>query len=445
MHKKLDYRITHRYQGLDISDGEIDRLLDIACWNDVTPTFARPGRVAWHTLHEDVKLTANPALRYQAAKLKGVGLWNPKLPGRYSGKLHDNYSDEPVPPLLEVWEDLLTYPHMGINKDGEYMFAYSAPCPIGGILHDRAYLEYWAAERLIEHGVPTIAPLAVIQYGESLQFEGRPMGAAITLSPERSWYRISEVLYGAALNRGSNPDVDAYYDAMRESFDIDGDPDDEKTRLRVINELARQEGKLIHDFSMAGLYRYSGDWSNFHFSTERGEVFLIDLDSVQDMESIPESQRAMQAWRDLSTTVYRMIAKIAYPTALDKYTLDNLLAHDPVTELLCGYFGDIPADEFRPISRRLWNYFIPHLFLLKKHTDAIRGQWTSERRKSYKMDHDIFYIMTLTLLQPLFARSDIGKKYPSHLTEGDMWGKAERYLGDRFQYFTYLMGGNQKP
>ncbi|MCG8424012.1 MAG: SET domain-containing protein [Proteobacteria bacterium] len=440
MHHKLDYRITHRYSGLDISASEIKRLFDIASWNGVVPRFARPGRVAWHALEEEVSLLADPRLRFVAAKLKGVGLWNPKLPGRYSGKLHDVYSNEPVPPLSTVWEDLLTYPHMGITDGGEYTFAYSAPCPIGGILHNRAHLEYCAAERLIENGVPTIAPLAVIEYGQSLQFEGRPMGAVITLSPELSWYRVSEILYGAALNRGSNPEVDDYYDAMRVSLGIDGDPDDERTRLRVIGALARQEGKLVHDFSMAGLYRYSADWSNFHYSVERGEVFLIDLDSVQDMDSITEPLRAMQAWRDLSTAIYRMVAKIGYPTALDKYTLNNLLDHDPVIELLSGYFPEIPVDEFRPISRRLWNYFIPHLFLLRKHREAIRRDWCRERRKSYKMDHDIFYIMTLTSLQPLFATSDIGKRYPSELDAGDMWAKAERYLGDRFEYFAYLMG-----
>ncbi len=78
--------------------------------------------------------------------------------------------------------------------------------------------------------------------------------------------------------------------------------------------------------------------------------------------------------------------------------------------------------------------------LLTKHRDDILGGWDGDRRKSYKMDHDLFYILALTLLRPLFERSAVGRKYPSDITDDEMWGKAERFLGNRFQYFAWLMG-----
>jgi hypothetical protein len=447
MQKRLDYRVTHRYSGLNISDSEVNRLLDIASWNEKVPAFPRPGRGAWHALDQEATLKADPALQFQAAKLKGVGLWNPSQPGRCTegnNKLHDGeFSDAPIPPLTDELEYLMTYPHIGFNKEGEYAFVFSSPSPVGGILHERAYLEFWAAERLIDCGVPSIAPLAVIEYGQSLQFKGKPMGAVITLSPEIAPYRISEVLFGSALTRGSDPGFDRYYDKMREALNIAGDPEDEAVRLQVICALARQAGKLIHDFSMTGMYRYSGDWGNFVYCVKRKELFLIDLDSIQDMESIAQPLRSLQAWRDLASSVYRMIAKIAYPTALDKYTLNNLMAHDPVHAFISGYFPDLPNVEIRAVSQRLWNYFIPHLFLIKKHRDAIRSEWSSDRRKTYKMDYDLFYILALTSLQPLLAKSDIGQKYPSQPTREEMWRKAERFLGERFEYFVYLMGEPQ--
>ena len=441
MHHKLNYTITHQFDGLDISDAEFRRLLDISSWNGVVPTFTRRGRGAWEQLNETVRLKANPDVTFCAAKLKGVGLWNPILPGdaEYSNKLHDDMSQDPVPPLTDLLEYLVTYPHFGISNEAEYKYAYSSPSPIGGIVHERAHREFWSSQRLVEHGVPTIAPLAVIQYDESLRFQDQPMGAVITLSPGSASYRISEILFGAALARGTDPTFDAHYDGIRASLGIEGDPDDERVRLQVVQRLARDAGKLLHDFSLCGMYRYSGDWGNFVYSVETDQLFLIDLDSVQDMGNLPPEAKAMQAWRDLVSAIYRMTAKLGYPTALDQYTLDNLLEFDPIAAKISGYFPDIPEDEIRPLSRRLWNYFIPHLFLLKKHRAAIREEWDGDRRKSYKMDHDLFYILALTTLRPLFERSEVGRMYPSKITEEDMWAKAERFLGDRYEYFCHLM------
>lgn len=429
MHKPLEYRITHQFDGIDISQGELKRLLDIASWNGATPTFTRRGRGSWEALLSPVTLKAGLGTRYHAAKLKGVGLWNPVLPGdsAYSNKLHDGAGDEPVPPLTDLLEYLVTYPHFGISREGEYCYAYSSASPIGGIVHERAHREYWAAERLVAHNVPTVAPLMVLEYDAALQFQGQPMGAVITLSPGSSPYRISEMLFGAALERDSDPDFDRHYDAVRNSLKINGDPEDERVRLEVIVALAREAGRLLHDFSMAGLYRYSGDWGNFVYSEEARQLFLIDLDSVQDLDSLPEAVRPMQVWRDIASAVYRMVAKIGYPTALGRYNLDNLLEFDPITALLSGYFSDIPEMEIRPVAQRLWGYFIPHLGLLTKHRAAILNEWDGERRKSYKMDHDLFYILALTSLRPLFERSAVGRKYSSPITHDDMMGKAARF------------------
>jgi hypothetical protein len=447
MRQKLNYTVTHFYDGLTISEREVRRLLDIASWNGAVPNFTRRGRGSWESLNEDVTLKATPSLHFHAVKMKGIGLWNPTLPGdsAYSNKLHDGTGDEPVPPLTDVLEYLVTYPHFGIGHDGEYKYAYSSRSPIGGIVHERAHREFWSAQRLIEHGVPCIAPLAVVEYDESLRFDGEPMGAVITLSPGSAPYRISEVMFGAGVNRGADSKFDAHYDAMREALGIPGDPDDETVRLKVICALAREAGKLLHDFSMANLYRYSGDWGNFVYSTEGKQLFLIDLDSVQDIANLPDAVKPMQVWRDIVSAIYRMLAKFGYPTALDKYTLNNLLAYDPMAALMSGYFTEIPEAEIRAASRRLWAAFVPHLFLLKKHKDAIRDEWTGDQRKSYKMDHDLFYILALTILRPFFERSPVGRKFPSAITEAEMWAKAKRFLGYRYEYFTYLMGETVQP
>jgi len=440
MQLPLDYELTHRFEDLDIADAQFKRLVDTASWNGITPTFTRRGRGSWEILDAPISLKSDPSRRFHAAKLKGVGLWNPTIPGdsAYSNKLADNEGEQPVPPMTDLLEYLITYPHFGISNDGEYRFAYSSASPIGGIVHERAHREYWAAERLVQHGVPTIAPLCVVEY-EGLKFQDQPMGAVITLSPGTAPYRISEILFGAAMERGADPGFDAHYDRVREDLGVEGGPGDERVRLEVICKLAGQAGKLLHDFSMAELYRYSGDWGNFVYSEEEKHLFLIDLDSVQDINHLPETVRSLQVWRDIASAVYRMTAKLGYPTALGQYTIDNLLEFDPISALLAGYFSEVPETELRKVSGKLWCYFIPHMMLLNKHRDAILTEWDGDRRKSYKMDHDLFYILALTLLQPLFARSPVGAKYPSTITEADMLGKAERFLGERSQYLRYLL------
>ena len=55
------------------------------------------------------------------------------------------------------------------------------------------------------------------------------------------------------------------------------------------------------------------------------------------------------------------------------------------------------------------------------------------------MDHDLFYILVISVLYPLFQQSKLAEQYPSELSLDDLMGKAERYLGERYEYLEYLM------
>nr|VFK30768.1 MAG: hypothetical protein BECKMB1821I_GA0114274_10185 [Candidatus Kentron sp. MB]VFK75226.1 MAG: hypothetical protein BECKMB1821H_GA0114242_10185 [Candidatus Kentron sp. MB] len=444
MTQALEYEITHRYKGVDIGDAEFDRLIAAATWR-TQPQFLRRGRVARHLLQEPASSKRDPEHRLTVAKLKGVGVYDPAALGKYRDRILGEFSDEPLPPTTQPLDSFATYPHMGIDSQGEYALVYGAVAPIGGIVHERALREYRNAKILHERDIPTIIPLAVLEY-KGLTFQGQPMGAAITLSSEAAPYRLAEVQYLAATQRGKNPEADTYYDQVISSLGIDGDPGSETVRLQAINILARQIGKLMRDFSLAGLYRYSPEWSNFEYHFERKEVFLTDLDSVQELSALsPENQR-LQILRDLGSLIYRLVAKFGTPSALDHYRLENLLSYDPLAETLLGYFhsDEVFENEIRAASRKLWNAFIPYLFLLKKHRAAIQTEWSSERRRSYKMDHDLFYILTIVLLYPLFEKSALSTKFAFELSQSDLLAKAERYLGERYEYLEYLLAFENK-
>jgi len=445
MTEQLNFQITHQFDDVEISLKDYQKILSFLNWKQIPP-FRQPGRTAWYVLEENAFVNSKTDSSFKAAKIKGVGFWNPRPSGKiYSGVLANLYSEQPTIPTTEVLDSMLTFPHIGFNKKGEYMIAYSSPAPVGGILHERALLEYESARILLQNGVPSTLPFMVIQYGDKYQFNGKRMGVVVNLSPERDSIRLSCIQYGKAVHRGIDAEADAYFDKIRTSLGVKGKPELETTRLQTINLLARKIGKLIHDFSAAGLYRYSSEWSNFEYDFKTEEVFLTDLDSTLQLKDIPAALRPLQVLRDLGTAVYRLVVKFGFPSVLDDYTLTNLLRFDPLTELLVGYFPNAPYDEVEAISKRLWQCFTPYWFLLKKHKEAIWTDWSRSRRQSYKMDHDLFYILTITLVFPLFKDSSLFQLYPSTLTIDDMLQKAKNYLGERYEYFLYLLNEGKMP
>lgn len=434
----LQSTITHRFRALELPEALFQTIVDQARWV-TTPTFKKRGRMALFTLDEPISPTGRPDIRLRAVKMKGVGAYNPPAPGsRFRDKLLDDYSDEPVPPTTLPLTSFVTYPHFGIDREGEFMFAYSALAPVGGILHSRALLEYRNAETLLRHDVPCIVPMAVLEYSEPLRFEGKVMGAALSLMPESTIFRLSTIQFGDAVHYGTNPAADAYYDRVRTRLEIEGDPADERTRLATLTPLMRKIGVLTRRFSLAGLFRYSPELSNYEFDFDRGLPVLTDLDSTLELDSLPPPLRTLQALRDLASVTYRAMAKFATPSVLGAYSFDRLLEHDPLCALLGGYFPELPEAGLRELTGGFWSAFAPHFFLLNKHRDAIVHEWDAERRRSYKLDHDLFYILAMVKLFPLFRESEVFARYPSTLTVDALHGMAERFLGERYAYLTHL-------
>lgn len=441
MHRQLGIEITHHFTGTTLSEKEFNKLTDIVSWKQV-PSFPQRGRMAWHVFQEQPLLLDGSAKSLKAAKIKGVGGFNPHTEAHNRDPIYHKTTSEPFQPTLQPLSSFATYPHLGFREDGEYDIVYGSVAPIGGILHERAVAEYRCALHLLRHKVPAIVPLAVFRYEDSLKFHRQEMGVVVCFSPAEYPNRLSEVQYGAALRRGNNPVKDEYYDNIRQALSIPGDPRCEKTRLRTLNEIATRVGSVIHDFSYSGLYRYSAELPNFEFDFNECEVVLTDLDSTRFLSELPVNHQRLQVLRDMASMIYHFMAKFATPLALGHYTLKNLLTFDPITELIAGYFPGALRSEVEVIAKKLWNVFIPHFMLINKNRAKINSVWDNERRRSYKMDHDLFFILAMTMLYPIFCKSDLGEKYPDEtLTQNKMMEKAGNYLGERCEYFEYAMYG----
>ncbi len=433
----IDLELTHFFEQVEIPEDEMENLLKIASWQ-IEPQFPYPGRTAWHVLEKPAFLKSDKTRKYYAAKLKGVGVWNPGNAHLYSGVHHRQgaSSEAPIPPTTEEYKFTASIAHMGFTECGCFEEVHSEPAPFGGILHRRAVQEFENASRLLACGVPAVTPLFVAKLPDCYKFMNQDMGIVCVMSEEAKPYRLHLIHFGEG--ELTEPEH-KYYTELRQAIGISGDISDEDTRLRVINALVRQIGKRMHDFSAAGLYRYSGGWEDLQFCIEKKELFLVDLDSSRCLSELPSCTRSLQMLRDISSSIHKLLNTFYYPTVMDKYTFSNLVAYDPIAAMLSAYFPASKDKKIKKASKLYWDYFAPHLFMMKRYKDQVLGDCEGERRKSYKMDDDIFYTLSILALFPLYCESDLNSIYPSECTLEDLRGRARVFLGERYQYLSYLL------
>jgi len=116
---------------------------------------------------------------------------------------------------------------------------------------------------LLLREVPSVVPLLVVRLPDSYQFMNQDMGISVVLSEEIEPYRLHLIHFGEGeLTEQEHNIIQSFarQSVFRATFAT------KNTRLQVINALTGKIGKLMHDFSAAGLYRYSGDGKTFSFA-----------------------------------------------------------------------------------------------------------------------------------------------------------------------------------
>jgi len=442
----LRYRVTHRYEKVTMSSSEEQRLLDIVSWKSI-PNLAH-GRTAYEALQIPANCPGFEKDTLSGVKMKGVGTSQSLMVDYSATRVQSFWSpgDEPnevsnvlVPPSAVPYTGFDGFPHLGIGTD-KYFIASSKPSPQGGMLHSRAVLEYESARTLVEAGVPSIVPFAVVEY-EDIIYNGEPLGAVICLQREPKMQRIGSIQFQHCIY-GACKSADNLYDEVRSAFGVSGDAQTESTRLATVSGLARHVGGLMRQFSAAGLYRYAPEWTNFEYDSRTHELFLTDLDSSLPLSSLQPEERILEIGRDLVSSLYRCIGKLAYPTALRSYSINGIRRFDPLKHLLGGYFPTAPDAVVQAISEKLLSVFIPHFALLQRHADHICGSWTWDRRVSYKMDHEIFWLCAMREIWPLLADSALFEAHPNSMTQEKLDRMAKEFLVDRADYYDYLVGGS---
>jgi hypothetical protein len=409
-----------------------DQILNFVRWR-TRPWFFAPGRTAWYKLDEPLNYLNRPGICYKAAKLKGVGFWNPD--DQLATEIEcSGRTREPSPPTSLKYEETDRLWHMGVSAEGDLAEVVSFPAPYGGILHERAVLEYTNAVTLHEQNVPSIAPLAVVRYS-NLSFHGQPLGAVISLSTEQHPYR-TYVNYLEKYGENAGP----YFLRVYQALGVDGDPLNPFVQWQAYTIICRRLGALLRTFAEAGFYRYSSHLGNFHFDVDRNELFLTDLDSSRRLDSLPPDMQVLQIMRDVASTLYKAAVRLYSFFFRTPWPIDTMRSEDPFVAVLRGYFHEALDDTITRAVEPIWRFVLPYLYsgMRKRKSKDNRDHLLTEEAIQ-EFDWHVFYGLTVSLVFDFFLNSSLTSHYASGITREKLREKILHFLGpEQFDYLCYL-------
>ncbi|MCW7536777.1 hypothetical protein OOT46_02775 [Aquabacterium sp. A7-Y] len=425
---QLPSNIVERQAEPALSCRDLKAIEQIVSW-EVQPRFFKPGRTAWYVLQDPVRM-ANGGPLLLAAKLKGVGAWNPADPRVRSG-IKGAHPVGVLPPSVAEYEETARTVHFGVDAEGEFRGVHSEPAPFGAILLRRARQEYENAEVLHRAGVPSIVPFALWRYGRE-QFKGEPIGAVVSLAPDESPYSL-DFLYETESNPTS--ERHAHFEAVMKALGIEGGLD-EPSRVTAQSKVALLVGRAMRRFAQAGLYRYSAVWDNFYFNKNDGEVYLTDLDSSRRLAELPPEIGGMQVLRDLAGALWRLPKQFSERGTIHDFHLGSLLEVDALAAMVCGYF-EIDQAEGKRLVDPLWAYFLPHWFLLKRHGPEV-SMWTKEKCKTYRLDKDVFHCLAILVLAQAYRKKQSELGLPPLPSTAELRRRIRAFLGEQMDYVDWL-------
>jgi hypothetical protein len=426
---RLSSNIVERISEPVLSRRDAEAIEQIISWQ-VQPRFFKPGRTAWYVLQDPVHAAPHGPL-LMAAKLKGVGAWNPADPSIRSG-IKGAHPVGVLPPSVTEYEETARTVHFGIDNAGAFKGVRSESAPFGGILLRRARQEYENAGLLHSAGVPSIVPFALGRY-ETEHFKGEPIGVVVSLAPDESPHSI-DFLYQAE----SEPAGErlAHVHAVMRALGIEGGMD-ELSRATAQSKVAFLIGRAMRRFAQAGLYRYSAVWDNFYFNKNDGEIYLTDLDSSRRLAELPPEIGGMQVLRDLAGALWRLPKQLCERGAIGEFHLGTLLEVDALASMVCGYF-EVDKAEGKRLAEPLWAYFLPHWFLLKRH-GVEADTWPKDKRKTYRLDKNVFHCMAMLVIAQVYRKRQSELGLPPLPGAAELRQRIRAFLDEQMDYVDWLI------
>lgn len=431
--RQLTCKVVEQDHRLSLSPRDATAIDEIVSWK-VAPTFVRPGRTAWYVLQDPIT-APDGGPTYFAAKLKGVGAWNPDAPGTPSGVKGD-YPRGLGPPSVTEYAETARTPHFGIDLEGRFARVNSEAAPFGAILLRRARQEYENADRLVSSGVSAIAPYALYQYSD-LSFNSDALGAVVCLAPDASPHAL-DFLYQR--EDDPSPERRHHFQSVLHALRLE-DGVQQDAAISAQCKVASLVGDALRRFSAAGLYRYSSGWDNFYLTRRTGAVYLTDLDSSRPWSELPAEVAGLQVMRDLAGALWRLPKQYSEAGSVADVQLPLILAQDPLACTVTAFFG-VDEAQARCSVAPLWDYAIPHLFLLKRHASAL-PRWSKEERKTYRIEKGLFHCLAILSLADLYRRRRLHLGLPPIPAQDVLLKSAEQFLGDQMPYVDWMLQGRR--
>lgn len=424
----LAFQAVRRNDSLVLSQRDVEAIERIISWDGVQPRFSKPGRTAWYVLQDPVQSSnGGPLLR--AAKLKGVGAWNPADPSIRSGVKGDHPVGMHRPSVTEYKETARTV-HFGIGAEGEFKGVHSESAPFGAILLRRASQEYDNAEVLSCAGVSSIVPFMLARYGGL--FKAEPIGAVVSLAPDDSPHGL-DFLYQREPEATDERRAHclAVLTALGEAGGLD-----EHTLCSAQSKVSALVGRSLRRFAQAGLYRYSSAWDNFFFNKRDADVYLTDLDSSRPLSELPPDIGGMQVLRDLAGALWRLPKQFCERATVGDFHLQPLLKLDALAAMVAAYFK-IDAAASQRLVDPLWAYFIPHWFLLKRHGAQVAG-WTKDQSKGYRIEKSEFHCLAILVLAEVYRERREALGLPPLPATTELHRRMRSLLGEQMDQVAWL-------
>ncbi len=424
----LAFDVIRRNQDLTLSARDAEAIERLVSWH-AQPNFAKPGRTAWYRLVNPVRpVKGGPLLL--AAKLKGVGAWNPVDPQVPSG-IKGAHPPGTLQPSVVEYEETARTAHFGIDSDGQFKSLHSESAPFGSILLRRAQQEYENAFALHGSGVPSIVPYALYRY-PGLRFKAEPLGAVVSLAPDESPHSL-DVLYLDC--RTASRERQQHLQEVLAALDADAVED--RAIAAAQREIGYRVGQALRQFAQSGHYRYSSAWDNFYLNKRDGVVYLTDLDSSRRLQELPTEIAGMQVLRDLAGALWRLPKQYSECDVVSRFKLSDVRRTDPLAATLRGFF-DLDEATARAVVEPLWDYFIPHWFLLKRQGADITT-FSKEQRKSYRIDKGLFHCLATLVTAPVYRRLHARLGLPQIPEQADLLERANLFLGEPMDYIRWLL------
>ena len=415
----LNHQTLKKWPGVDQSCDLFESIDNIVGWK-ATPPFAETGRSAQVIPDEPMAVdTPNGTVYIERIKIKGVGLCD------FEGNI-----SKPSSVHFKMYS-----PHVGISSKGEFSILTPGTKPMGGLVLEKATMEYHVADVLFEHGIPTEIPMRLYEYTDPEMFfeessgNRSKLGVVVAGQHSLGYDRADIMLKYSEADDDAVQRMNQFAEAV--GIDISDDPE-----LSLLSFVYESYGHYIRKFSQAQLYRHSGHCSNIGFSLHTKSIYFTDIDSCRTLSECGEINTGLQVMRDCLSGAYHIFGILTEPVHAEKFSSQRVINSGIFRRYLKHYHHDLPESLVDNLGQILEEHYAEvHASVIKSIAQKKQEQKEEQEEGGevdYQAAYDAKWHRTTTVYQDthswflsvcwtLHKHGSISKEFPFKIPEAEFY------------------------